>query len=227
MALTRTIDLMEDDVRYIADCGGTSGTARHPQADIFNLLNRGIAELHRELNAIVPDQRELSSTTVSIVSGTATYALPADFFALLSIVLAANGSTFWLKAFNPNERAALTDPSSIYTGVPTAYRIEGSNIEFLPVSGGSYTATLYYTPNPSTLTTGQTLDTVIRLDSYPIWYAAKEVAKRDRLWDLHDRCTADLAKLLGDIAFVARTRDRNSPPRMTDTVRLDRYGRPR
>jgi len=225
MPLTRSIDDMVSDVRFIADCRGTTGVERHPDADLFNLVNRGIAELHRELTAMIPDQRELGSTTVSMSAGTSTYALPSDFFALISLYIDANGERFWPKQFLPSERSALTNPQDIYTGIPYTYRIEAAQIEFLPIPQSTYTATVYYAPNPSTLTTGQTIDTVSRLDSYPVWYAAKEVAKRDRMWDLHDRCTQDLAALRGDIAYVARQRDRNEPPRITQSLAIDRFGR--
>jgi hypothetical protein len=227
MPLTRSIDDLEDDVRFIADCDGTTGVERHSQANVFNLLNRGIGELHRELTALIPDQRVLGSTTVSITSGTAEYALPSDFYALISLYIEANGERFWPRQFQPSERSGLTNPQDTYTGIPYAYRIEAANIEFLPISSGSYTAKLYYAPNPSTLTTGQALDTVVRLDSYPVWYAAKEIAKRDRLWDLHDRCTADMVALRQEIATVARSRDRNESPRVAMGMHVDRFGRAR
>lgn len=226
MPLTRSIDDMVSDLRYVADIGGTSSVARHPDAALFNLINRGIAAFHRKITSLAPDQRELSSTTISTVKGTSVYSLPTDLFSLLSLHIDADGSRVWLKdSFNPGDRAALTDPQASYRGVPSAYRLQAGNIEFLPVPQGIYTVTLYYAPNPDTLTTGETFDTISRLDDWVIWYAAKEVAKRDRLRDLYSMCTADMAALEGEILELARNRDRNAPATIQSAIAVDRFGR--
>src|SRR5687767_11470870 len=116
MALTQTLLQMRANVRRLADAGGTNALVRHPDADVNDYVNRGLASLHRKLTAVQGDQRYLSSTSVSITSGTLTYALPADFDHLISADLTANGVRTWLVAYEMHERSDFVDPGSAYSG---------------------------------------------------------------------------------------------------------------
>lgn len=127
-----------------------------------------------------------------------------------------------------NDRPGLSDTNIASSGIPLFYRLRAGNIEYLPTPGASgYTSTLWYVPVPVTLASGgaTTFDTIDRLDDYIIWYAAREVAKKDRLWDLHNVLSQNLAELRSDIEMLARNRDMNSPPRVRDDLACDRFGR--
>lgn len=225
MALTRTLAQMEDRVRYTCDVGGTSGIARHPQAVINDLLNIGVAKLSRLLREACPDMRFLASNVIALANGVSLYALPTDFLSLISVELVAEGHRTWLTSFELAERAQLTDPLQSYTGVPYGYRIEGGNIEFLPIpQSASYTAKLWYVPHTTELAGVAALDTVDRLDDFPVWDACLAVCERDRLWELHDRLQGRMQALEGDIRVLARSRDINSPARIVDAQTPDRFG---
>jgi hypothetical protein len=225
VALTQTLAQMEARVRYTCDVGGASGTERHTQAAIFDLLNVGIAKLSRLLRSAAPDQRWLATNTIALSSGVSVYALPADFLSLISVELLAEGHRRWLTAFELAERAMLTDPLQSYTGVPTAYRVEGGNVEVLPVPQASgYTLSLWYVPHTTMLAGAAVLDTVDRLDDYPVWDACLAVCERDRLWELHDRLLDRKAALEKEIRVVARQRDINTPARIVDAMPPDRFG---
>lgn len=226
MALTTTLALLRGNVRKYSDTEGTAALQRHPDADVNDYVNRALGAIYRLLTASLPDQRFLSSTTVSTVAGTLTYALPADFDHLISVDITANGVRSWLSAFEMHERAALVTGSTTFQGIPFCYRLRGANIEYLPSPSGVYASVLWYVPAVSQLSTdGATFDTISRLDDFVIAYAAKLVATKDKNWDLVGECRATMAELVSEIESVARSRDKNSPVRIVDECYANRWGR--
>lgn len=228
MALTKTRTLIRAAVRRFTDTGGTNALVRHPDADLNDYIDRALGSLHRKLNEFIPDLRVLSSSSISITSGTTSYSLPADFEALVSVDLTANGVKVWLEAYEMHERASLTDSGSSYSGVPQFYRLRGSNIEYLPSPTSSYTSVIWYVPTPTQFSAdAETFDTINRLDDYLVAYASRFVAVKDKNIELVALCRDMMAELEADIALVARNRDRNSPPRVVDEWHADRWGRRR
>jgi hypothetical protein len=219
---------MVDATRKAANVQGTSALQRHPSADLFDYVNRGIAALDRLLKlADNGGQRFLSSSSIATVDGTELYALPSDFMHLISLSGEVNGVMRWLTAYDNNDRPHLVDTNAGWTGEPIYYRLRQANISLLPVPADVYTLTLWYAPNPSTLTTGQTYDSIARLDDYIVTYAARFVAEKDKNWDHYDRLSARLGELKGEIEAIGRNRDLNSPARIVDMTKRDRYGRAR
>lgn len=232
MALTVTASQILANVRRITDTAGTNGAARHADAHIYDYINRALGSLHRKLTEALPDERYLSSTTVSLTSGTTTYSLPADFDHLISVDLTANGVKRWLVAYEMSERPALSDPSATFTGIPFAYRLRGSNVEYLPSPTSSYSSTLWYVPTPTQWSTSgsdasSTFDTINRLDDYLIAYAGRFVAMRDKNFDLAGTLKAMCDELEAEIYAIGRSRDKNSPSRIVDESAGDRFGRTR
>lgn len=225
MTLSRTIDQMVDGARRCAGVQGTSALERHPDADLFDYCNRGIAALYRILAIADSGQRYLASTTLTTSANTEVYALPSDFMHMVSLSGQINGVQRWYTPYEMQERPHLVDQNAGWTGEPLYYRLRGSNISLLPVPKGVYSLTLWYSPAPGTLTTGQTFDTIARLDEYVVWWAAKEIAKKDRNWELHDRLSSDLAKLESQVDAIARNRDQNHGNRIQDVTPRDRFGR--
>lgn len=224
MALLRTIDQMVDATRRCTNALGASALQRHPNADLFDYVNRGIAALDRILKIADTGQRYLASTSITTVNGQELYPLPSDFMALLSLSGVVNGAQRWLTAYAMNERPALVDQNAGWTGEPIYYRLRGASISLLPVPAATYTLTLWYAPNATTLTSGQAVDTIDRLDDYIVWYAAREICKKDGNWPLHDRLTADMTSLRSEIEALARNRDMSSPGRIVDVTLRDRWG---
>lgn len=228
MSLTQTQTQLLASVRQFSNTAGTTALNRHPDANVKDYINRALGSLHRRLTDALPDQRFLSTSTVTTSAGTATYALAADFDHLISVDFTANGVKAWLTAYDMNERPLLTDPSTSYTGIPFAYRLRGSNIEYLPTPGATYTSTLWYVPAVTQLASGgETYDTISRLDDYIISYASKFIAIKEKNWDLLNACKAECEVLDGEIMALARSRDKNSPPRPVDEKMYNRWGRAR
>lgn len=227
MALNQSLEQMRNGVRKFANVQGTTALARHPDADLNDYINRALGSLHRRLTAALPDQRFLASTTITMVAGQATYALPALFDFLISIEMTADGSRRWLQAYEMVERPALVSPNTPTNGIPLVYRLRGGNIEFLPAPSSEYEPLLWYIPSASQLASdAATYDTISRLDDYIIAYAARLVAIKDKNWDLVNvACKPMLDELVPEIEALARNRDRNSPPRVQDTRPRDAWGR--
>lgn len=224
--LTQTLLQLRTNVRRMANVQGATALQRHPDADLNDYVNRGIAALRRELDVAIPDQRFLASSTITTASGTSTYSLPADFNHLVSVDLTADGIKSWLEPYELHERAMLTDPTASYSGIPFTYRLRGSNVELLPMPGGVYTATLWYVTDPSTLASdGATFDTITRLDDFVIAYAAKLVSLKNNDQDRASACDGVMAMMRDEIAMIARSRDKNAPSRIVDEQLADRWGR--
>src|SRR4051812_603462 len=203
---------MRANVRRFTNTGGVTALARHPDSDIDEYLDRALGATHRILTGALPDQRILSSATVTTSNGVALSPLEADFDHLISVDLSANGVKAWLIGYEMHERAMLTDPSATYTGIPFTYRLRGSNIEFLPTPSGIYVATLWYVPNATQFASDvQLYDTISRLDDYIIAYASRFVAVRDSNAQLQATCDQMIGEFREELERAARSRDKNSP----------------
>lgn len=226
MGLTQTREEIRDNVRRFSNVLGTTALLRHPNTDLDDYINRALGSLHRRLTTVLPDQRILASTTITTVADTSTYSLPSGFDHLISVDLTANSHRTWLNSYEMHERPALVSADETYSGIPFAYRLRGSNIEYLPTPGDEYDSLVWYVPAASQLTgDSQTYDTISRLDDYIVAYASRFIATKDKNWDLRDACKLILDELDGEIAILARNRDRNSPPRIVDVYQSNRWGR--
>lgn len=229
MALTQTLAQIRESVRQYADVKGTTALLRHPDATVNDYINRALGSLHRKLDEAGVGMQFLSSSTVTTSAGTATYSLPADFRHLISLDLTANGVKTWLVGYEVHERAALTDPSATFAGVPFTYRLRGSVVELLPTPQGVYSGTLWYVPTPTQFATSggdaSTWDTIDRLDDYLVAYAAKLIATKDKKKDLFAAAKDTMQELDDEIRAIGRRRDMNSPARPVDEYMTNRWGR--
>jgi len=228
VSLTQRRDEIRDNVRRTANVEGTSALVKHPNTDLNDYINRALGALERILTDAIPDQRLLSSQSISTVSGTSLYALGATFQSLISVSATANGHTSWLEAYEMHERPALTSADTTFTGIPFTYRLRGSNIELLPTPAGVYTVTLWFQPATTQLTAdSDTYDTICRLDDYLVPYAARLVAIKAGDMKRMQICDALIKEYREEVQVVARKRDQNSPARIVDETRADRWGRRR
>lgn len=225
MPLTQTLTQMMAKTRRLSDT--ESRTDRHPDADVRDDINRGLAAYYRVVTQALPGQRFMSESTISTVSGTSLYNLSgfspsaAELYQLLSMEVEYNSHKFWIQAFSLAERPMLTSPDGAFTGVPLTYQIRGTQIELLPEPTGVYTVTMLWVANaPQKDTAGsedaETIDTICRFDDYAIAYAVREIATKDKNWDLVQAMSARLAELKQEVLEVAMRRDKNSPGGVVD-----------
>ena len=200
MGLNQTLAQMRASARDFGNFKGATALLRHPDAAMNDAINVALGSLRRKLDEVDSGQRWLASTTITTANGTATYSLPVTFEHLISVDLSANGVRSWLTAFEMHERPSLLSPTSPSAGTPFCYRVEGSNIEYLPTPSGIYTSLLWFIPSAQQFATGGsddavTFDTLNRLDEYVIAYAVRLRATKDKNWDLVNECRTLCAQL--------------------------------
>lgn len=226
MAITRTLAQLREAVQRTADV--VAFTDRHTAASINELVNRGIGALHRLTMVVAPEFRPLGSTTITTDGTNTAFALPATFRSLISVEYTdSDGAKTWLQPYEMHERPALAGDGTV-TERARAYRLLGSNIEFLPLPPSGQTALLWFATTATQLATdADTVDVLDRLDDYIIWFAAREIAMERGDYDRHDRLDAKMGKLEAEIQVLARTLDLSGPSRPVDLRQSDRYGRRR
>ncbi len=64
-----------------------------------------------------------------------------------------------------------------------------------------------------------------RLDSYVVWWAAREVAQERENWPRCDRLTQWMQELEAEIRILARSIDLSGPERITQTAYANRRRR--
>lgn len=228
MALTTTLSVMADAVQRTADV--VAFTDKHPLTRIYDLINQGMGALSRLCRTTNPEFQPIASTTITTDGDNTLFELPANFRSLISVEYTADDRKSWLIPYEMHERADLTTPTVAASSVrPVRYRVMGSNIEFLPLPPENQTALIWYATSVTQLSTvpgSDSWDTMERLDTYVIWWAAREIAMEREAWERHDRLSAKLAELEGDIRILARSIDLSHPGRVVDQRRANRfYGR--
>ena len=229
MSLTTTQQLMREAIQRTADV--VEFTDKHPASAINHLINRGLGALSMLCRTTNPDFQPIASTTITADGVNTMFALPSNFRSLLSVEYTGDdtGSKDWLLPFQLHERAALSGSDATATSIRArAYRLMGTNIELLPRPPEDHTALVWYATAVTQLAAdAETFDTMERLDSYVIWWAAREIAMEREAWERHDRLSQKLADLEADIRILARSKDLGSSTRVVDRRFSDRYGRTR
>lgn len=115
MARSVTLQSIVDRARLHADMRGT-GFMR--DAELLTLLNEIYPELYDELVASYENYYQ-STSTLNLVTGTNSYALPADFYKLIGVDFQVNNDSYiTLKPYMEAERnMSLTTNTNIPTGI--------------------------------------------------------------------------------------------------------------
>jgi hypothetical protein len=110
------------------------------------MINRSYAELYDlVVTSANSEDYFLKSDTISLVSGTDSYDLPADFYKMRGVDINSGGSSTPLRRYNFSQR----NVGSLYAiASDMRYHVQGSKIIFNPTPSTSDTATLWYIPSP-------------------------------------------------------------------------------
>lgn len=224
MPLTTTLEDMRDAVRRTADV--VAFTEKHPDTRINVLINQGLGALSRVCRIVNPEFQPVASTVLTMDGIETSYDLPAGFRSLLSVEYTDDEDRkVWMNPLSLSERAALTTPEALSASTRAlGYRlISTAAIEFLPRPPEDHTALLWYATSVTQLTGNeQTFDTMERLDSYVIWWAAREIAMEREAWERYDRLGTRLAELTAEIQILARSLDLSAPDRVVALSRETR-----
>lgn len=177
MARTVTITSVLAQARYRADI--EAETDRFPDAELLTYANASWAELYNEI-VLQNNDHYLSSYNVPLVSGTDTYALPADYYLDRGVDFSNAGYTYTLSRWSFEEREVYQFVGTYTYGMPTAYRIIGSNIVFKPVPAGTGNGCkLWYYPAPPTLNAGSSVDGIAGFEEYLVADIAIKCLEKD------------------------------------------------
>jgi hypothetical protein len=184
---------------------------RHPDATLTDWMDESYAELYDLLVSANPDWF-MDTDTVSVVSGTASYALPTTLHTLVGVSMPIGSISVPVRRFNYSERTSRqTGPTDKQE---TRYRMKGSNIIFKPTPNFSATVTLDFIPVATLIA-----DISGNFDGINGWeeYIVADVCMKAAMSDEEDyRPFATLkASARARIMDMAPTRDSNEP----DTVR--------
>lgn len=226
MPLTTTQLLMREAVQRAADV--VAFTDKHPVAAVNHLLNRGLGALSRVCRTVDPEFQPIASTTIVADGINTVFSLPSNFRSLLSVEYTdENDCKTWLTPYELGERPLLASASTTaYAIRATSYRLIGANIELLPRPPEDHEALLWYATSVTQLVDPtDTVDTMDRLDSYVIWWAAREIAAERENWSRCSYLTDRLTEMTAEIQILARSRDLSHPGRVVQAPRYRRRRR--
>ena len=110
------------------------------------MINRSYAELYDlVVTSANSEDYFLKSDTISLVNGTDSYDLPADFYKMRGVDINSGGTSTPLRRYNFSQR----NVGSLYAiASDMRYHVQGSKIFFNPTPSTTDTVTLWYIPSP-------------------------------------------------------------------------------
>jgi hypothetical protein len=139
------LNTLRDEARQRADQVNSEFVT---DAELNGYLNNSWSELYDILVSKYNDDYFLTSTSITVTSGTDTYSLPSDFYKARGVDLNINtNQNTPLQRYNFADR---TRDSLVRYARDVKYRIQANNIVFAP-SPSNNTATLWYIPHPRKL----------------------------------------------------------------------------
>lgn len=113
--------------------------------EVDTYINHSWAELYDILVSKSAEDYFLNSYSISLTSGTTSYALPSDFYKSRGVDLTVGSDTIPIRRYNWSERNKGSQYNLTYN---YRYRIQANQIVFNPEPNGNNTVTLYYIPSP-------------------------------------------------------------------------------
>lgn len=179
MADTATLTAMILECRRLANQETTDqANALCTDAEITSRLNRNLRAVYRELVAARGAQYYRSSATLSLVAGTASYALPATLMQLIGLELVLSASQVYpLTEITEAERVVY---ANITAQDPERYQLRGANVTLLPTPSTARTVNVYFVPSFVALASGSdTFEGVLGFEEMAIWATVGEMLAKD------------------------------------------------
>ena len=187
-------------------------------AELTNYINFAIAELHDLLVQTYGSDYFLESVEGTTTSGTANYALPADFYKLRGIDVRLNGTDwFTVPPFNFNERNKYERFGSwTLLGISNIrYRVMGGNLKLTPTPDSNVDYRLWYIPVASKLSADtDSLNDVNQYSDYVIVTAAMKMRHKEES-DIR-ALAAERGRIVERIEQAAQNRDAGQSEQITD-----------
>ena len=185
----------------------TPGFVADDATGIDAWINEGVQMLHEKLVAAYGSNYVAKSTTLTTTS-TGLISLPADFFALLGVSMAASPQPIPLKPFAQAERDQNVNSNTLpwnglFTSAPR-YQLFGGNIRLRPITAAGLSLTFEYSPVATLLVnTTDTVDFPNGWERYVVVYTAIQMKMKQEssvtellaLLDAMDKQLKEMAEL--------------------------------
>lgn len=221
---TVTIDQIVTDAKLYADSRPGGATAHINDAtEMIRLVNQSLKKFYDLLISKRGQEYYITSTTLSLVAGTATYNLPDAFYELGSVTLEWGSTDHEIVRPLPSlaARSDYTPPLTWNRFTKKGYRLRGAQagtvqIEFLPTPTSAVTARVQYIPVMTELATGQSIDCINGWDDL----VALDVARKILSIKGNSKQLALVVEMLAErkeeVEGVADDRDANEPAKIRD-----------
>lgn len=216
MATTASLSTLRSRALDFADLTNSSSPVT---ARLTEYVNDAVTELHDILiNSFEEYYR--TTSTITIVSGTESYALPTDFYKAIKVFALSGGNRYRLSKF-------LLDEVDVHSNEFTpnvreltnlTYRIMGGNIWFAPVPSSGGSVELWYYPQADVLANDGDTMTVYAPVSWWSEFVGLSAAIKLRVREESDasQLMALFAACKQRIKTAAEERDAAEPNRIAD-----------
>lgn len=215
MARNRTLAELQQEVYELADVD----RAYIDEPQMTRMINASLAELYDLVVASNKDHYA-GLHSVSVVSGTDSYALAADHYRLVGVDVYSSGAWHLMKRFNLHERNQSQDSDADETS--TRYRVVGGALKLRPTPTWSATVRCWYIPAPPQLSLDtDTWDGIAGWEQYVIVDCCRKLGVKQ-----HEDVTElvqDKAALASRVKGLCSDLDDNEPDRIRD-VYLEEAG---
>ena len=216
-------------VRRAVDSEGA--TSRFSDAELNDYINESLAELYELIRSAFGQDYYRKVYSFTTGGNSATYNLPSDFLALISVDVPLGGNlVLTARPFMENERnkfkffpfGAWTMHQPIYyrlTGATDGTGATAQTISFIPTPTGTYTVNVNYVPVPPVLSAdGDTFDGVAGWEEYAVADAAIKCALKNQQFDLMQALEGRKAQIMARIEKMAAEHDGGAPERVHDVT---------
>jgi hypothetical protein len=192
-----------------------SFTARFPDAEMNDYLQRSARLLYERLRVHLPEALWFSSKSVNTTAGTSYVALPTGTAGIAGIDYTHDGDTVSLERFEWAGRNDWPIDANWSTSTPK-YAVIGNRIVLRPVPDAAYALTVYSVPTTSTMSTTVGFLGVNGWEEWMIHNAAALVATKDQDWEQSDRHQARAEQVYQQIIASTSAVDIARPRKIHD-----------
>jgi len=148
MAAPVSLSDMQTRVRELANMEAQFASDFVSDDEIRRRLNEGLKQVYDLLIAARGEEYYVTSVDIPLVTGTASYALPPDFYQGASVIVTDGSNFHQMRTWEMNELARMLQAqtqsgSAIYA---LRFRFQGSDIVVYPSAQSGWTMKLHYIP---------------------------------------------------------------------------------
>jgi hypothetical protein len=212
MTDTATASVLMTDIRRLTD---TESDANISDAYLLTLVDRSYNKLYRKIATRYAGFFDMEYTSINLVVGTRTYALPSDFMHLRGVDIVIGNDRVSLKRIAFGERNIQSnDPRVIPLRLERmrsnyGYLTQKDNLRIEPLPSSTEQLILTYVPRPTRISNSSTtFDVIGGFDDFIIYDAAIQVlAKQERDPMVYGQLRADALAMVIETCSPRETGD--------------------